>query len=454
MHTPETKPTLSTPTASPTPETKTDSKAAVANSTERAHHPYSPSTLQNTEACPHYQSRDSQNERSIAGTLAHGVVETGDDHDSLSDWDALAAVECIEFKEERFRIMEETAQKAFEDACVRAAARQEPRPDPAGYRILSLTEIYLPVDDCKFADCEATTAGYVDYCVLNYDRTHAELLDWKFGRWPVEDADRNLQGIAYTLGLFRKYPSLKTVTFWFKQPLIKSLTHATFYRSDIPRLYLRVQTVVARARKARELMKKNDWSMAVSYVPVCNFCKHIGDCPVVAKFALQVAKKFAPVEFPADIESHKILDPHQTTLAMKLATVVKIWADGFRGRVTARVLEGRQDLPEGYEIAQSNSRRTLASPEAFKQISLKYVDAPTLEKAASYTFGDIEEAISTAAPRGKKQSTVAKFQQELIEKGAVKPGEPYTFLKVKAEKKETKETGCEKPSEPAKIVAQ
>src|SRR5579862_4583227 len=79
----------------------------------RKHHPYSPSTLQNTEACPCYQSRDSQHERSIAGTLAHEVVETGDDKHELSDEDAMAAAECIEFRENRKAELQAAADKAL-----------------------------------------------------------------------------------------------------------------------------------------------------------------------------------------------------------------------------------------------------------------------------------------------------------------------------------------------------
>jgi hypothetical protein len=61
---------------------------------ERKHHPFSPSSLQNREACPCYAGRDSQHVRSIAGTMAHSVVETRRDNNELSDEDAISAAEC------------------------------------------------------------------------------------------------------------------------------------------------------------------------------------------------------------------------------------------------------------------------------------------------------------------------------------------------------------------------
>lgn len=406
---------------------------------ERAHHPYSPSTLQNTEACPGYKSRDSHNERSIAGTLAHGVVETGDDHNSLSDEDAMAAAECIEFREARKATLENTAKIHFS-----VAQQRGQNPKPEDYVVQQLQEIYLPIDDCKFDDCEATTAGYVDNVLLVRAFCYGELHDWKFGMWPVEDADKNLQGISYVLGLFRKYSWLKAVRFFFKQPHLDSLTDALFTRDMVAELYLRVQTVVARARKARGLMAQGDWSMVTPYVPVCNFCKHIADCPLHLKNALKIAHKFMPLEFPEHIDSHDILDPHQSSLAMTLSQVVKIWADGFRQRTTDRVLRGECAIPEGFNISQGAGRRSIANMDKFKETALKYVTSEELAKGADYSLTPIEEAITAKTVRGQKTKVLDAFQKELIDSGAVKPGDKFTFLRVKAEKKEKVEKSSSK----------
>lgn len=397
---------------------------------ERAHHPYSPSTLQNTEACPCYQSRDSQNARSIAGTLGHGVVETGEDHNALSDEDAMAAAECIEFREERRAALMFQAEVTLTEL-----KRKGENPNPEDYKVQQLQEVYLPIDDCKFGDCVATTAGYVDNAFLVRAFCYGELHDWKFGLWPVEDAEKNLQGISYALGLFRKFPWLRAVRFFFKQPHLESLTTALFTRDQIPELYLRVQTVVARARKARELLAKGDWSMATPYVPVCNFCRHIADCPLHLKNALKIASKFQPLEFPDHLDSHDVLDPHQSSLAMQLASVVKIWADGFRQRTTDRVLRGDAVIPDNYTLAQGGGRRSIVDIAKFKQVALKYVSPEELALGADYSFTPIEEKITEKAPRGTKTKTLEAFQKELLASGAVKPGDSYTFLRVKSEKK-------------------
>ena len=417
------------------------SEVAAAAAEVRPHHPYSPSTLQNMEACPCYQSRDSDNERSIAGTKAHGVVETGEDNKSLSDEDAIAAAECIEFREERRAALAIAGHDAYVVAC---RAKTDTHEDD--YKVQQLQEVYLPIDDCVFNDCKATTAGYVDNAFLIRAFCYGELHDWKFGMWAVEDADKNLQGIAYALGLFKKYPWLRAVRFFFKQPHLDHLTEALFTRDMVAGFYLRIQTVVARARKARGQMAKGEWSMASPYVPVCNFCKHIADCPLHLENALKIAKKFHPLEYPELLDTHDNMDEHQSGLAMMLSSVVKIWADGFRQRTTDRVLRGECVIPEGYVIAQGGGRRAIADMKKFTDVALKYLTPEELSKGADYTFKPLEDAITDKTPRGKKTKVLEQFQKECTETGAVKPGDKYTFLRVKADKPAEKE----KSSEPKK----
>lgn len=382
----------------------------------RAHHPFSPSTLGNREACPCYESRIESHVRSIAGTLAHAVVEKGQDNNDLSDDDAEAAAECLDFVEQRRRLMEQTPM--------------------VGGGIAVVTEELLPIDDCIFEDSGSTTAGYVDHIILDLGAGYAEMIDYKFGVWPVEAANLNLQGIAYVLGAFKRWPKLDTIRFFFKQPLIQSLTEAVFLRSDIPRLYLRVQVVIARARQAQVLMNLEDWSMANPTVPVCNFCNRIGSCPKVLEIALQVGKKFHPVGIPDNISPTILLEKTQTSLALRLAQVVQVWASAFRTQITNRVLEGRMELPDD-QMLQSNSRRELVDKEQFKTVALRYLSQQEYDGTLDVLFGAVEKAISAKAPRGEKKETLNLVRAAWDEVGATRKGDSYTFLKAKPEKANT-----------------
>lgn len=394
-------------------KTRKVAKAKVTSGNEldqdRPHHPYSPSWLQSGEACPCYRSKDSKHVRTIAGTIAHKSAEKQEDDDNLSDEDAVAVAECLDFYDKKKQEMESEGM-VFEG-----------------------TETYLPIDDLKFPDCEATTAGYVDRWLLNASKTHGKLIDWKFGKWPVEEAANNLQGMAYAMGLFRKFPTLETVEVFFKQPLIDYLTSHTFTRADIAAIYLRIQVIVERARAARAKCEKGDWSDARPAYPLCNFCDNLGKCTKVLAFACKVGHKFHPLGIPAEVSPTLILDSANTKLAMELAAVLKIWGDAFRRQVTDRVMRGDAVMPEGYG-PQTIQKRELVSMENYKKVALRYLNAQEWESCLDTTFSAVEKKIALKAPRGVKETTVKEFQAQAASEGATKLGEPISFLKVVSEK--------------------
>lgn len=416
----------------------------------RPHHSYSPSTLQSLEACPCYRGKQAEtpHERTIAGSRAHKVTESREDDARLSDDDAEAAAECLDFYERRRQLMEESRESEVRGSFDRLKQKTPLLECEKAYHpIIELLETYLSVDDLMFDDSYtdpltrkpvseqvlATTAGYVDRAIIAHDKTSAELFDWKFGFWPVESANNNLQGISYALGLFRQYPTIQRIIFWFKQPHLDSITSAEFSRDNIAELYLRVQTVVARARQARH---QGDFSTARPSVPVCNFCALIGVCPKVAEFACKVGSKFYPLEIPDNITPTMLHSARDTTLGMRLSGVVAIWAKAFRTQVTDRVLRGDADVPAGFSIESKSPPREVANPEVFKTVALRYL---TENEYVGLTdppgFGKIEELIKEKSPRGQKTAALKSFGTELKSSGAVKQDSPYTYLKAVTENK-------------------
>lgn len=379
----------------------------VTDTEERVHHAYSPSQLQSLEACPSYRGKDSTHARTIAGTLGHKVVETKTDDARLSDDDAVAAAACIDFIETRKAVIGSMF---------------------PGKPVTELKEMYLPIDNLVFDDAKATTAGYVDNVLLSWDETYAEMADYKFGYWQVEEAANNLQAGSYMLGLFKKFPKLQRIRFFFKLPNIDGFSETELTRDQIPGLYLRVQTVVARARAAR---KAGDFSTAVPACPLCCFCANLASCPKVSALMLNVGRKFHSVEVPPDITPTALLSSHDTGMCMKLAQIAKTWADSFRARQTDRVLRGDADLPEGFHIESRRGNRKVADPVKFAQISLSYIPKEKYDSLVEPPpIGSVEEAISDAAPRGSKESTVKQYAKDLEISGAAVHGEPYSFLKA------------------------
>lgn len=394
-------------------------------SEDRKHHPYGPSKLQNLEACPHYESLNSNSEAARLGTLQHTVTETGQDDLSLSDEEAAAAVECIEFFEEKKRQWDDARSREVAHLLRSGVSLSEAKlPE-----VIELSETYLPIDDERVEDFIGTTGGYLDKALIDYTGTKAMLFDWKFGQWQVEKADNNLQGIAYALGVFKAYPNVEHVAFYFKQPHIKSISHATWTRADVPALYLRILTVVSRARRARA---SGSFDFANPTIPGCLFCANIALCPAVTSMVLRVGQKFHAVDVPNDITPSKIHDPKNSTMGMRLASLVTAWAAAFRNLTTDRVLRGASPVPEGFFIAQGTGKRKIVDNDKFKTTALQYISEEVYNASTAPQLGKIELAIKNNAPRGQKDSTIDQFKDALIEAGAVEKGRSYPYLKAKS----------------------
>lgn len=390
-------------------------------STERYHHPYSPSQLNSIEACPCYRSKESHHERTVAGSIAHESAEKKVIDARLSDEDSEAVAESIDFTEARKQLMQIEASQQKQSATA----------------VTELKEVYLPIDDAVFPDCNSTTAGWIDHALINYNATYAEIIDFKFGYWSVESALNNLQALAYMLGMFKKYPTLQRIKFFFKLPNIDKVDSCELTRDQIPAVYLRIQTVVARARKARET---GSFETANPMVPLCSFCSRLGDCPKVEALMIKVAQKFYPLEFPADITPTKIHDRHNTRLALNLAATAKAWAESYRSRVTDRVLRGDAEIPEGHKIETRKGDRKVVDPIAFKRVTLNYLTEAEYASVCDVPgFGKLEAIITEKSPKGSKKSTLVAFADMLEKEHAVARGEKYSFLKVVNDREKSKQ---------------
>jgi len=413
----------------------------------RAHHPYSPSSLQSLEACPLYRSRQNVKEhtRTTAGTRAHNAADTETDDNRLSDEDAAAVAECLDYVAGlKDALISEAKFKRLEMSKIRCEGGTLVMFSPADYEDLveEINEPYLPIDDLIFPDCESTTAGFADKIIFSFDKRKAHVTDYKFGIWPVTHAKANLQGLAYALGVFKQRKTVDEITIHFLQPLLDKITSATIYRKDIPEHYFRICAVVAKARLAREQLaaeiaagRNPTYEAANCYAPVCSFCDHLGKCAKALNVAIQVGKKFYPLDIPDDITPTAVLDPHNTALAMRLSMVVGTWAKAFRTVITDRVIRGDADIPDGFQIV-SQSKRELVDMEKYRKHAIKIIGAKGFEETLQTTFGAVEEKISEKAPRGIKKKVVAAFQKETEESGCVVRGLPITFLKAIPKKDE------------------
>lgn len=385
---------------------------------ERPHHPFSPSTLQYRESCSYYQPTNGDNEASKAGTRQHNAVDAALDDNLLSDDQAAAVADCLEFFQSLVRKY------------------------PGGTEI---REQYLPIDDRtihfrtwegKLDNSLGTTAGYLDGAVVSADGKRAEIADWKFGQWAVEDAENNLQGMAYLLGLLVRFPDLEEVTVHFVMPHRDEHTYHTFKRSEFPTIYRRVRTVVDRSIHART---EHDFNKATPNLGACLFCANAGICDALAHIALKIGKKFAPLKIPENITPSLLKDPKQTGEGLRVASIVKAWAQAYSTQASAKALDEDDGFtPEGYILVRSQDRE-IKDPKKLREVCKEYLTDEEIDSASKFFITPLEALIRTRAPRGSKDATAEEFSEKLLAAGAIEYGPPKAFLRMekKSEKPQT-----------------
>lgn len=375
-------------------------------SEERIHHNFSPSTLQAREASPCYMPNNNETEASRLGTKQHKAYETGD-FKGLTDEQCEAVETCINYSEAIRLQMNDRYSLAGQESITR------------------LDESYLAVDD------EGTTAGYIDRAYISPCRTEAHLLDCKFGKWPVEPAETNLQGICYALGLRQKYPSLRRVNVHFMMPYLGYTDAFTFQAHDFDKLLLRVRVAVARAKQW-----KADFDMGkqVKWYPTtgsCLFCGRQGVCEALHGVALKVSQKFSPLLIPDNFTPSLGGDTaEQANIRMRLADLMTTWGEATRRQITMRVIDGAP-IPEGYKLVEG-SRRSEKDNKKIRAIAKDEfgVSEAQIEAASTVALTKLEEAISDNAPRKHKGEAVESFQNRLKSAGAVQEGKPYAYLQM------------------------
>jgi hypothetical protein len=82
------------------------------------------------------------------------------------------------------------------------------------------------------------------------------------------------------------------------------------------------------------------------------------------------------------------------------------------------------------------SKREIVDQAKLKTVALRYITDAEWQSTLDTSFGAIEDLISEKAPRGQKEATVLEFRNAILEIGAVRMGDKFSFLRAVAEKKQ------------------
>jgi superfamily II DNA or RNA helicase len=376
------------------PPMPTDTTSDTIDHSSRDHAEHGPSTLEKFEICPGYRPRGGTNWAADRGTRIHEALEA-EDISRLVDPDEQAiAQKCYDYVQS---LIESKGGRVLE-------THKEIRVD-----------IELGGGESTFGTCDLG---------LMFSETEMVLLDYKTGYGSVQDAEINAQAWAYTIGAFQRFEKIEKIDFFFLLPVRDEVSHATFTRSQLREMQLRLQTIIKRAK---------DGKIFNPQPGVCDYCSNQASCPALAKKALLIANKYPEAGFPIpqDITGAEASAEDLAAL-LKLAPIMESWAEGIKKLALSKALEEGWELP-GFRLQERKTPRSVTSAlQAYEAIKDSVSITDFLAACTKVSVPDLESYFAESIPRGKKGQAKQQLVDRLTDAGCLK--QEGTIHVLKAEK--------------------
>ena len=209
--------------------------------------------------------------------------------------------------------------------------------------------------------------GRADEIILHEDRAHVDLIDFKFGRSPVEDAETNPQSMAYGIGVIDMYDWAETLTVHFIIPRRDELLIHTFTRAELENLRERIRLIIERASADNPELNPNTEG--------CRFCGKRITCVALADKMLPIAKKYAStvedfeITLMDNLNPAEVSDPKVVGKMKAVASVVEKWAAAVNDRAIQMADEEGAVIP-GYNLNYRSPVMKIDNPEdAYEALS-------------------------------------------------------------------------------------
>ena len=240
--------------------------------------------------------------------------------------------------------------------------------------------------------------GTVDRVIIR--GTHVDIVDFKFGVGEIDDADMNIQGQAYLLGVMDKFPELKTATVHFIIPRRDEVLTHDYTKADMEDIRLRINLIVSKAEAEER--------QAIPNTEGCKYCKHKLQCPALSDKLLPLAKKYSAsvddfeMTLWGSYAPEKVEDPAVLSKMLNVASVVNKWQEAAKKQALKLAVENGEEIP-GYDLHYRTS-------------SLKIEDAQKAFEAVQHimTPEDFMAACDISLPK------LAKKYAEKLERGQKK----------------------------------
>lgn len=332
---------------------------------ERAHAKHSPSSLKHKKLCPKWENESKDTVFTDDGTKCHEAVETGDlsKLTELQHYYANCAIKYVQ------PLIDAASEVKKEERLWNS--------DPF------LRELTHGSPDLM------TWAG----------ETHLDIVDYKFGRLPVDHAGFNLQAKAYVLAAFDTYPKLETITFHFVHPrLADHDSHHTFHRQQRNAIRDEIFSIVYAA--------ENEQYEATPETEACLYCKNRGTCVSLLTEMVRYVHQMHLSEI-TDYNLDLTVPENRAKLFEILKTLSKAVGQA-QDKLTEAHLNG-DEIP-GYELKFRRGARSIKDTIKAWETVKDVVDFGEFLSSCKVKIGDLEEMVVKKAedPRAAKvQLTMA-----------------------------------------------
>lgn len=385
----------------------------------------SPSRLEYLESCPVFwqEPRTEKHQAAEEGDMLHEAVERGDPSLVDNEEQKTAVKECIEY--------------------VRNLA---PHPNDAPSSSVPMVERDVVFKE-YWLESDIGKKGRADLVIFPAkDRSAAHVVDYKFGKAPVEHASKNAQGIDYAYRVFWKFPEIQKVTVHFIMPRQRDVTWHEFSRSDdYPRIRQRLLRI---HEQVNDPFKKP----TPNFEKACQYCDLKARCPALGENAVQLARQFSLLPVPEDFAPHAPRTPEERGMAQDLADLFMKWGEEVKKQNTQSVLGG--EAADGYKVQSRKGNTSVRDSLGFVSYLSRNFDISTdevIDKASSISFSKVVSLLKEHCPDVDASQLREKLESELGH--LINIGPQISFL-AKERKGKRKEVPKEEKEKARQLVEQ
>lgn len=259
-----------------------------------------------------------------------------------------------------------------------------------------------------------TIFGTVDRVIIKGE--HVDLVDFKFGIGEIDDADMNIQGQAYLLGVMDKFPELQTATVHFIIPRRDEVLTHDYTRADMEDIRLRINMIVEKAELEN--------AEAIPNTEGCRYCRNKLSCPALSDKLLPLAKKYSQsvddfeMALWGNYSPEKVEDPLVLSKMLNVAQVVDKWQAAAKKQALTLAVEEGAEIP-GYDLHYRNASVGIDdAQEAYD--ALDHLMSPEqFMKACKVSVSAIAKQYAEGMERGQKKNARAVIELSLEEAGVL-----------------------------------